>query len=919
MRNKAGTRQDRDFDRKRPMPRIPKALAKALVAAIACLGAIVPAAHAQFEILNPGGAVQLDGKFTRQAAAHADFTTELDFTPGESVRNVRVILPPGLIGDPTALPTCTNIQLFEAISGKSPNCPIGSQIGTAEVKQGAGSPFLNPVFNMAHGPELPGLFAMNIAGVLISFVPKVVPAPVPGGYEIQVTAPAISQAQVVNGSKIVFWGAPADPSHFAERFDLNKYGLEDPGLGVESPANNLPFMTNPTACTPTPLTTRMEADSWREQGVFAQASFNSEKDGTPFVFNGCEMVPFEPAVEVRTGTHRAASPTGLDLTITVPQSTAPHGLGTAHVKKVAVTFPEGVTVSPSAVAGLGACSEAQIGLGDSEPPTCPDSSKIGNVSIRTPVLEETLEGDVVIARQNENPFRSTFAIYLAVKGPGFYLKLPGELNVDKQTGRLRTVFDNNPQLPFEELQLDFRGGPTAPLVTPDICGTYDTRSEITSWASNEPVVVNSPTLIDEGCGGGGAFNPKLQAGVANPVAGARSPLTIRIQRQDGEQNISRFDVTLPQGELASLKGVGVCPDSVAGDGNCPKDSEVGISTTAIGTGAFPLFVPQPGKDPTALYLAGPYKGSPYSLIAKVPAQSGPFDFGNIVVRTAINLNPVTAQVIAESDPLPQMLEGVPIQYRDVRIEVRKPDFTVNPTSCEQRFVKTKIYSTQGTIATPSVPAKVGDCASLDFGPKLAFKVKGGTNRGDLQALTATLTTGKKEANIGRVAVTLPHSEFLEQGHIGTVCTRVQFAAGKCPEASIYGTAMAVTPLLDKPLEGPVYLRSSNHALPDLVAALAGQFDIELSGRIDSKNGGIRNTFEVVPDAPVSRFVLKMRGGQKSLLVNSRNLCKAPSRADVRMVGQNGKVHRERPIVRNSCNKAELRKAKKKASRSTQHR
>jgi hypothetical protein len=371
-------------------------------------------------------------------------------------------------------------------------------------------------------------------------------------------------------------------------------------------------------------------------------------------------------------------------------------------------------------------------------------------------------------------------------------------------------------------------------------------------------------------------------------------------------------VTLPKGEIASLKGLEVCPESAAPSGSCPAGSQVGIATSAIGTGAFPLFVPQSGKDPTALYFAGPYKGAPYSLVAKVPAQAGPFDFGDIVVRTAIDLNPVTAQVIAKSDPLPQILEGVPIAYRDVRIEVKKPDFTVNPTSCEQRFVTTTITSVDGTEAHPSVPTKVGDCGALNFGPKLKFRLKGGTHRGDFQQLTATLTTGKKEANISKVAVTLPHSEFLEQGHIGTVCTRVQFAADKCPAESVYGFARAITPLLDQPLEGPVYLRSSNHPLPDLVADLKGQFDIELSGRIDSANGGIRNTFEAVPDAPVTKFVLKMKGGKKSLLVNSRNLCKGKrARATVNMVGQNGKVHNERPIVLNGCAKKPKKHHKKK--------
>jgi hypothetical protein len=243
---------------------------------------------------------------------------------------------------------------------------------------------------------------------------------------------------------------------------------------------------------------------------------------------------------------------------------------------------------------------------------------------------------------------------------------------------------------------------------------------------------------------------------------------------------------------------------------------------------------------------------------------------------------------------------VPIDYRDVRIEVKKPDFTINPTSCEQRYITSKIYSTDGSVATPSVPAKVGDCASLNFGPKLSFRLKGGTNRGDFQALTAVLKTGKRESNLSRVSVTLPRAQFLEQAHIGTVCTRVQFAAKKCPDASIYGKARAFTPLLDKPLEGPVYLRSSDNLLPDMVADLRGQFDIELAGRIDSENGGIRTTFAKVPDAPVTKFVLKMKGGKKSLLVNSTDLCRGKHRAAVKMTGQNGKRQNSAPALQAKC-------------------
>jgi hypothetical protein len=895
------------------MTRSRRIFLSAISATILLLTAVAPA-MADIEITRMGGEASIKGQFSRGAGNHADLVTEFEVAsepqppyniigPKEDIRDVKTDLPLGLVGNPTAAPVCTAAQLVAGENGKYAICPIESQIGVAFIQAGAGGVEQFAVFNMERPSHLGGLFALNYGGVIVKFEAT---ARADGG--ITVKNPQIAQAKAIRRLGLTVWAVPADPMHDPQRWDPFKNGPGIPGYGVASKQVPVPFMTNPTNCDGAPAVTRGEINSWQNPDAWDQASFSSDFEGIPFVWKDCGRVPFRPTMTAESGTHRAASPTGLDIELKVPQVQDPYGIATGHVKRTAVVLPEGVAMSPSAVAGLGACSLAQIKLGSMEPAQCPDSSKIGNVEVETPLLEDDVTGEVVLAAQKDNPFGSTFAIYLILKGPGVYLKLPGELNVNDKTGRVRAIFDDLPQLPFDEVNLDFRGGPTAPLVTPDTCGVYTTRTEISSYARpNEPVVGEAPMLIDENCAGKGGFNPNLQAGVANPVAGAYSPLTIRLRRQDGEQNIHRLEVTLPEGELAKLQGVTVCPENLAPSGKCPQGSQVGIATTAIGTGAFPLFVPQPGKEPTALYLAGPYKGAPYSLITMVPAQSGPFDFGDIVVRTAIDLNPVTAQVIAKSDPLPQLLEGVPIDYRDVRIEVKKPDFTINPTSCEQRYITSKIYSDAGAVAQPSVPAKVGDCASLNFGPKLSFRLKGGTNRGDFQALTAVLKTGKKESNLSRVSVTLPRAQFLEQSHIGTVCTRVQFAAKKCPDASIYGKAMAVTPLLDKPLEGPVYLRSSDNLLPDMVADLRGQFDIELAGRIDSENGGIRTTFAKVPDAPVTKFVLKMKGGKKSLLVNSRNLCKSTSRAIVRMLGQNGMRHVERPVVQNNCGK----KAKQK--------
>jgi hypothetical protein len=877
---------------------------KLLAAFVGCLalsGAVAPTAGADLEFTETGVAVRdISGLYSRQAGAHPDFTFKFAVAPGppEAVRDVDLDLPVGMIGNPTPFPTCGLSTL--AVN----ECPIESQIGMAEIKLNQKGFLVDVgIYNMPHGSDIPALFGFKYTSSIATITPRVRP----DDYGISSGSFQITQAEGIEWVRVKFWGIPADPVHDTER--QGKGFVDIPGIPIASTAPKVPFFSNPTACPDSASIFKVRGDSWEHPGIFDEEIITTDEEGTPFVWEGCENLPFEPTLVPLVGTHRAHSPTGLDVNLDLPSNEGPDGFSASAVKETVLTFPQGMTVSASAVAGLEACTEAQVGLGNGDPPTCPSGSKLGNVTIGTQVLPDPLAGEVVLASQNQNPFGSTFAIYMLVRGPGFYLKLPGLLDVDKQNGRLKAVFSDLPQLPFENVHLDFRGGPTAPLVTPNTCGDYSIRTEVFPWARpNEPVVAEVPMPINENCEGGGEFKPRLQAGVDNPVAGAKSPLTIRVTRQDGEQNISKIEVTLPKGEIANLKGLEICPESGAPSGNCPAGSQVGIATTALGTGAFPLFTPQAGKEPTALYFAGPYKGAPYSLITKVPAQAGPFDFGDIVVRTAIDLNPVTAQVIAKSDPLPQILEGVPIAYRDVRIEVKKPDFTINPTSCEQRYVTTTITSIDGTEAHPTVPTKVGDCGALNFGPKLKFKVRGGTNRGDFQALTAVLTTGKKEANISRVQVALPHALFLAQEHIGTVCTRVQFAAGNCPEASVYGKARAVTPLLDRPLEGPVYLRSSNNPLPDLVADLQGQFDIELAGRIDSENGGIRNTFETVPDAPVTKFVLQMKGGKKSLIVNSRNLCLAPVRAKVRMTGQNGKRHNERPAIQTGCAK---KKAKKK--------
>ena len=525
------------------------------------------------------------------------------------------------------------------------------------------------------------------------------------------------------------------------------------------------------------------------------------------------------------------------------------------------------------------------------------------------------------------------AIYLAVEDQktGIIAKLAGEVTPDPQTGQLTALFKDNPQLPIEEIETHFFNGPKAALKTPLACGTYTTTSTLTPWSTPEGADANlSDSFATSVAAGGsgpcpsseaGAPNtPSFTAGTTTPQAAAFSPFVLKLSREDGSQQLTGLDATLPKGLTGKLAGIPYCSEAQIAAAkareapnmgaveqqspSCPLASEVGSVTVGAGAGITPLYVSGHA------YLAGPYRGAPLSLAIITPALAGPFDLGAVVARTALYVNPETAQIHAVSDPLPSIIQGIPLDLRSIALKMDRPDFTRNPTSCDP----TQILEAASTLADQSAalisPFQVGGCGALKFKPKLAISLKGATKRTGHPALRATLTYPKdgRYANIEDAQVTLPHSEFLDTTHIATVCTRVQFAADSCPKASIYGFARAFTPLLDKPVEGPVYLRSSNHKLPDLVAALNGQVDVDLVGRVDTgKANGIRNSFEAAPDAPVSKFVLEMKGGRKGLLVNSEDICRKPQRALASYLAHNGMSYEATPLIKNSCGA----KAKKK--------
>ena len=617
------------------------------------------------------------------------------------------------------------------------------------------------------------------------------------------------------------------------------------------------------------------------------------------------------------------------------------GIATSHLKDTTLTLPEGLTVNPASANGLDACTTEEIGLTTAQgvtpqqftkdPPNCPESSRIGSVEVDTPLLEAPAPGSVYLAKPYDNPFGSLLAIYIAVNDEerGFVAKLAGAVKADPVTGQLTTVVENSPQLPFSHFLLHFKQGPHGTLRTPG-CGSYTSDAELTPYsAPGSPVAVKDSWQISQGPGGSCEVpnTPSLDAGTVSPSASSYSPFVMHLRRDDGTQNFKAVSLSPPPGLIAKLAGVGRCSDAelaqaAAKSGteekaapSCPASSRLGEVVAGAGAGPSPYYAE--GK----AYLAGPYKGAPLSMAIVTPATAGPFDLGTIVVRVALHVDPVTARITAVSDQIPSILEGIPLDIRTVDLSIDRDRFTKTGTSCDPASVDGQLTSTLSQVADISSRFQLAECTSLGFKPKLSLRLRGGISRGKHPALTAVMKPRAGDANLAAISVALPRSEFLDQAHIGTVCTRVQFAADRCPAASVYGKAYVSTPLFDFPLTGKVYLRSSDNELPDLVPDLRGPAElpvkVEASGRTDSIRGGIRNTFSLVPDAPFTKLVMKLRGGKKGLLQNSRNICAHTFRANVRYTAHNGKVRSGRPILHNPKCKQARRKAKRRAHRRPQ--
>jgi hypothetical protein len=924
--------------------------------------------------------------------------------PAGLTKDLRFKLPPGLVGNPTPIPQCTLAQFLE-FSEEMNECPAQTAVGIATVTAQTGIlagrfVFNVPVFNVEPAFGEPARFAFYLPEAEIPvYINTVVPAG--GDYTVVSNVENITQTGGFLSSEVTFWGTPGEASHNAQR-GWRCIQASD-GRPRTCPINEThqppPFLDLPTSCTG-PLQSTLEADSWSEPGRFTVPSLAPE---TPSL-GGCNRLPFVPEIEVTPDGQQASKPTGVNVDVHVPQEGQLNGEGLAqsNIRNIKVVLPEGVTLNPSAADGLQACSEHLIGFEgfkefSGEPgvglPTfspklpgsfgsseqlepgvnfCPNESKIGTAKIKTPDLSGPLEGAVYLASQQsfsvfpqENPFEANLAMYIVVEDPtvGVLVKLAGKVELGGEAGveglapgEIRSTFENNPQLPFEDAELHFFGGERAPLATPSRCGTYTTNATYTPWSGGEPVSSQSHFEIDSGpnhtrcvyANEALPFSPTLSGGALSVNAGSFSPFDATFSRLSGEQNMQSIEVHLPPGLSGILTGVELCPEPQANLGECSANSLIGETTVGVGVGGDPYTV-SGGK----FYLTGPYNGrgactvgeagcAPFGITFVVPAKAGPFDFADtknnhpacdcVLVRGKIEVNPITAAITITSNPpgtpgsIPTSLEGIPLEIQHVNAITTRTNFQFNPTNCNKMEVTGTIHSSEGGTDAVSVPFQVTNCAVLGFKPSFEVSTSGKTSRADGASLHVLLSYPKapfgSQANIKSVKVDLPKQLPSRLPTLQHACPARTFEANpaSCSSESIVGHAKAVTPLIPVPLEGPAYFVSYGDAkFPELVIVLQGYgvtLDVHGETFINEKTSVTSSTFHTIPDAPVGSFELTLPQGKYSALAANTNLCKVKNLVmPTAFAAQNGaEIHESTKISVTGCSKAAKKVKHKKKSK-----
>ena len=861
---------------------------------------------------------------TSQAGGHPDIETSFTLeSPGspEAARNAIFNAPEGIFGNPNAVPRCSSSDYAQQ------RCPSNTQVGLITINAGyEGDPDhllgTAPIYDLTPGPHTALLgFTVPILDIPINIPVNVRTG---GDYGLRFTVSNMTQLTPLAGAHLTFWGFPADEGHDAERFAKGSPGNPAgcPGLadascvGLPSKAGIAvhPFTDNPTSCPGNALPVTLDIETYQDPGHFSRAT------GSYPAITECEKEVFKPVLTVKTTTNEADSASGLDISLSDPQFLG-FAASPSELESSTVVLPPGLTINPDAADGQTACTDAEARFGSEEPAQCPDNAKIGTVGIHSVALDGTLEGSIYIGEPKPG---NQYRFFMTVDGFGIHAKLIGTFRPDPSTGQVTAYFEDLPQVPFDLIEVHLFASDRGLIATPTTCRLYEVHGVFYPWNKTLPQVnSNSNISIESGPSGSPCpgtirpFEPRLAAGTSHSVAGTFTSFSLQLDRDDGDQFLGDLNFTMPPGLTGSLRGITYCPEAsiaaaAANQGraeasapSCPAASQIGTTNVAAGPGGHPFHAT--GR----MYLAGPFKGAPLSLVAVTPALAGPYDYGTQVVRVAVHIDPGDAHVVAVSDTVPSIIGGIPIRLRSIRVNLDRPNFIINPTNCSNFAVDSQGIGDQGTVTDFSSYFHADNCSTLPFRPKMTVRQMGGrkaTLRSRNPRLRFDLRTRSGDANIKSVAVTLPKSFAIDQRHLGNICSRAQLAAERCAGRQAIGTVSVRTPLLDAPLSGPAYAVSGFGKLPHVVFILDGQVAIMPEAESSSVNGGhLKTVVPIVPDAPIGHFRLDLFGGKRGYIVNTRSLCSSAAQIFVQFAAQNGANLNQHVATETACGKGKAAK------------
>ena len=861
---------------------------------------------------------------TDAVGGHPDIETSFTLSePGvtEAARNVTVGTPAGIFGNPRAIDQCTSFDF--ALT----QCPSSSQAGLITLHanyEGDPNKLLGtaPLYNLDPGDNTPALFGFLVPTLDI---PITIPVSVrtAGDFGLSFTVSNITQLTPLAKAELTFWGFPASEEHDGQRFP--KGGPGEPAgcpaeegtgciSGTDAAITVRPFIDNPTICTEEPLPVTLDVQSYQDPSHLAHA----ETTYPPMV--DCEKETFKPVLYATPTSNETDSASGLDVVLSTPQ---PLGFAAtpSELRAATVTLPEGLTINPDAADGQSACTDVEANFSSEGPPNCPDQSKIGTLFIHSTALAGAMEGSIYIGEPKPG---DQYRLYMMADGFGLHVKLKGSLRPDPATGQVKVFFSDLPQAPFDEFQVHLFASDRGLMATPISCRIYSTEGVFYPWNDVLPEVTSRQIFgITSGPNGGlcpgvkRPFSPRLAAGTSSTIAGANTAFALQLDRDDGDQFLRDLNFKMPRGLTGSLRGISYCPPSaiaqaVSNPGrfeqanpSCPLSSQIGTSNVSAGPGSHPFHVT--GK----MYLSGPFKGAPLSLVVITPALAGPYDYGTQVVRVAIDVDQQDAHVEAVSDTLPEIIGGIPIRMRSIRVSIDRPNFMINPTNCSSFSVDSQGIGDQGTVTDFSSYFHVNNCVTLRFKPKMTVRQVGtATRRAQNPRFKFDLRTRAGDANVKSLSVTLPSAFEIDQRHLGNICSEKELTANQCAGRTPIGRASTTTPLLDQPLSGSAYAVSGSGGLPRLAFILNGQ--VNLVPRADTKttkDGRLQTTVAVVPDAPIGHFSLTVFGGKTGYLINTRDICKNTPVVKVEYTAQNGKTRTQNVRVKTACKGSRKRPAR----------